>query len=52
MRRLAELGYSEKYGARNLYRTIIRKVENPVSEKILGDPSQREIIFGETEISS
>lgn len=52
VRRLAELGYSEKYGARNLYRTIIRKVENPVSEKILGDPSQREIIFGETEISS
>ena len=52
VRKLAELGYSEKYGARNLYRTIIRKVENPVSEKILGDPTQHEIIFGETEIIS
>lgn len=29
-------GYSGKYGARNLRRTIIRLIENPVSEEILG----------------
>ena len=32
---VAREGYSRKYGARNLSRTIIRLVENPVSEEIL-----------------
>jgi len=33
---IAKEGYSRKYGARNLNRTIIKLVENPVSEEILG----------------
>lgn len=32
---IAKEGYSIKYGARNLSRTIIRLVENPVAEEIL-----------------
>ncbi len=32
---IAKEGYSRKYGARNLSRTIIRLVENPISEEIL-----------------
>lgn len=32
---IAHEGYNRKYGARNLSRTIIRLVENPVSEEIL-----------------
>ncbi|MBQ7835579.1 MAG: ATP-dependent Clp protease ATP-binding subunit [Ruminiclostridium sp.] len=32
---IAHEGYSRKYGARNLSRTIIRLVENPISEEIL-----------------
>lgn len=51
VKRLAELGYSERYGARSLYRTIIREIENPVSEKILAKTAEREIIFTENEIS-
>ncbi len=32
---IAHEGYSRKYGARNLSRTIIKLVENPISEEIL-----------------
>lgn len=41
---IAHEGYSRKYGARNLSRTIIRLVENPVSEEILGG-SDRVMVF-------
>ncbi len=51
VKKLTELGYSEKYGARSLYRTIIRKVENPISERILEKSGEREIIFTENEIT-
>lgn len=51
VKKLAELGYSEKYGARSLYRTIIREIENPLSELVLAKPDEREIIFTENEIS-
>ncbi len=47
---LAKLGYSEKYGARNLYRTIVRKLEDPVSEEILSGKAEKEIIFGKDRI--
>ncbi len=47
--KLAVLGYSGKYGARNLYRTIVRLVENPVSEEILTGCGKR-IVFSEDRI--
>ncbi len=46
---LAEEGYSEKYGARNLGRSIVRLVENPLSEEILGGAEKR-IVFDEERI--
>ena len=48
---LAQKGYSEKYGARNLYRNIVRLVENPLSEEILGG-AQKHIIFDEERIKA
>lgn len=51
VKKLAKLGYSERYGARSLYRTIVREIENPLSEKILAKPAEYEIIFTENEIS-
>ncbi len=35
VREIAKAGYSRRYGARNLSRTITKLVENPVSEEIL-----------------
>ncbi len=48
--RLAETGYSEKFGARNLYRNIVRLVENPISEEILGGKEEKLIVFDEERI--
>ncbi len=50
--RIAEKGYNPKYGARNLYRSIVRLVENPVSERILRNPREKRIVFDEQQIST
>lgn len=52
VRRLAALGYSDKYGARSLSRTIVRKLEDPVSEEILSGKAGSEIYFGEERIGT
>ena len=49
-KKLAEKGYSEKFGARNLYRTIVSLVENPVAEDILRGGESRKIIFDESRV--
>ena len=43
-------GYSEKFGARNLYRSIVRLVENPVSEEILSGKGSGIIVFDKERI--
>ena len=48
---IAQKGYSKKYGVRDLGRSIIRLVENPVSEEILSG-TDRVIIFDKTRIES
>lgn len=50
VRKLAELGYSEKYGARSLYRTIINKVETPLADALLRDPNLAEMTFDEADV--
>ena len=50
VKKLAELGYSEKYGARGLYRTVVKKIEDPLAEALLKDPGLREITFDETDV--
>ena len=39
---LAKEGFSEKFGARDLYRTIIRRVEEPLADAILKNDALRE----------
>ncbi len=39
---LAREGYSEKFGARDLYRTIIKRVEEPLAEALLLDSDLKE----------
>ena len=46
---IAKEGYSIKYGARNLSRTIIRLVENPVAEEILSGTDEV-IVFDKNRI--
>ncbi len=46
---VAKEGYSRKYGARNLNRTIIKLVENPVSEEILSGAGET-IVFDKQRI--
>ena len=48
--RLAALGYSEKYGARSLYRTIAKKIEDPLADALLKDPELREMAFDENDV--
>lgn len=43
-------GYSEKFGARNLYRSIVRLIENPVSEEILSGKGSKTIVFDKERI--
>ncbi len=52
VQKLAEMGYSEKYGARNLYRTIVKNLEDPVSEEILSGNTGKEIVFGRDRIKA
>lgn len=52
VKKLAAIGYSEKYGARNLYRTIVRLVENRISEEILRGREDKNIIFTENDIAT
>ena len=46
---IAHNGYSTKYGARNLNRSIIKLVENPVSEEILAG-AEKVIVFDKDRI--
>lgn len=50
VKKLAELGYSEKYGARGLYRTIVKKIEDPLADALLKDQGLREMTFDETDV--
>ncbi len=50
--KLAELGYSDKYGARSLYRTIVKRLEDPVSEEILSGTAEKEILFDKERIET
>ena len=50
VRKLAELGYSEKYGARSLRRTIINKVETPLADALLRDPALKAMTFDESDV--
>ena len=46
--KLAKLGCSEKYGAREMQRTIIKHIEDPLAEKVLA--GETKITFGENDI--
>lgn len=48
--KLSSIGYSEKYGARHLSRTITALLENPISEEILSGRKNKEIVFDENDI--
>jgi len=37
---LADAGYSEKYGARELRRIVSRKIGNPIAEKVISDEAK------------
>ena len=50
VRKLARLGYSEKYWARNLYRTVVKKVEDPLADALLRDPTIGKITFDEDDV--
>ncbi|MCM1335949.1 MAG: ATP-dependent Clp protease ATP-binding subunit, partial [Eubacterium sp.] len=52
VKKLADLGYSEKYGARSLYRTIVKKLEDPLSEEILSGRAEKDIFFDEARIAA
>jgi len=42
---LVEKGYSPEYGARNIKRTVVRMIEDPLSEMIIGEAiSKRELV--------
>ena len=47
---LARIGYSEKYGARSLYRTIIKKLEDPLAEMLLRNPDLKAVTFDEADV--
>ncbi len=47
---IARTGYSEKLGARNLYRNMVRLLENPISEEILRGGTEKRIVFDEERI--
>ncbi|MBR5088468.1 MAG: ATP-dependent Clp protease ATP-binding subunit, partial [Ruminiclostridium sp.] len=44
IKKLAALGHSDKFGARELYRTIVARVENPLADMILA--GAKEAVFG------
>ena len=48
--KLSIIGYSEKYGARHLSRTITSLLENSISEEILKGTKKKEIVFDENDI--
>ena len=50
IKKLSSIGYSEKYGARQLSRTITSLLENPISEEILSGRQEKEIVFEEKDI--
>ncbi len=50
VRKIAGLGYSDRYGARSLYRTIINKIEDPLADAMLADPELRSITFDENDV--
>ena len=48
---IIETGYSERYGARNLYRNIVKLIENPISEEILSGKAGKELIFNKERLT-
>ena len=48
VRKLSKLGYSEKFGAREMYRTIVKHIEDPLAEKILA--GEKTVVFDESDI--
>ncbi len=50
VKKLARLGHSDKYGARSMYRTIVKHVEDKLAELILSDPSLKCVRFDEEDI--
>ena len=48
VRKLAKAGYSEKFGARGLYRTIVSRVEEPLADMILS--GAKEAVFDENDV--
>lgn len=48
VKKLAKLGYSEKYGAREMQRTIIKHIEDPLAEKVLA--GETNVTFSEEDI--
>lgn len=52
VKKLSEIGYDEKYGARNLSRAVTALIENPVSREILRGGDNKELIFDEKDIEA
>lgn len=48
VRKLAKLGYSEKFGAREMYRTIVKHIEDPLAEKLFS--GEKQAVFDEADI--
>ena len=48
VRKLAKLGYSEKFGAREMYRTIVKHIEDPLAEKLFS--REKQAVFDEADI--
>jgi ATP-dependent Clp protease ATP-binding subunit ClpC len=50
LKKLARLGHSDKYGARSMYRTIVKRVEDRLAEMMLKDTELRQIRFDEKDV--
>ena len=48
VKKLAKAGHSDKFGARGMYRTIVNKIENPLSDMILSGAT--EAVFDEDDV--
>ena len=48
VKKLAKLGYNEKFGAREMYRTVVKHIEDPLVEKLLS--GEKSAVFDENDI--
>lgn len=48
VKKLARLGYSEKYGAREMQRTVVKHLEDPLAEKVLA--GEKNVVFDADDI--